>query len=212
MHASLVLAFVILVCNAAYPYTPHPYTLINTDVPCRSAADCLTHYNNSWCEAAGVMCIHLYCKLIPNYPCNATQTCQEKTKRCEDRECSKDSDCDNHLFCDGVEICSNSSSSGVCITDPASTNCHFTGGRCDEEAKQCYEPKVRLAWHNSEERRALLVMTTTPSNTSIITQLQVDVTALSTVAAFMFVVFVVSLAYVIGKSIRVGYKKKNYSQ
>ena len=133
-----------IACTAGKSFL-YPHTLLNTDVPCSAIKDCVAYYNNSWCACAGVLCIQHYCKLIPEYPCRATQQCIEAEKRCVDKECAIDDDCNNGLYCDGTEVCSH----GHCITDPQRPSCHYTGGECDESRQQCYQPKARLAWRSS---------------------------------------------------------------
>ncbi len=136
----------------------YPHTLIDTDIPCSTMSECTSHYNNSWCVSAGVLCIHRRCRLIPDFPCRATtQVCQEDEKRCVDKKCLLNSDCDNGIYCDGIEVCS--TGTGLCVTDPRQPNCLYTGGRCDEKRQTCYESSVRLAWRNSREYDQLRLTT-----------------------------------------------------
>lgn len=125
----------------------YPHTLLNTDVRCDSIKDCLVYYNHSWCASAGVLCIHHYCKLVPEYPCRSTQDCLEEEQVCRDKKCVIDEDCNNGVYCDGEEICVR----GHCLTDPQRPSCHYTGGGCDEQRQQCYQPKVRLAWDKTHD-------------------------------------------------------------
>ncbi len=195
-----------------------PNTLLSTTVACVSTSDCRLHYNYTWCQAAGVVCIHSYCRLIPGFPCKTTHTCLEEEKRCIDKTCKSDAECDNGLFCDGTEVCQ----LGICVTDAGRPSCYYTGGLCDEATQQCYEPKARLAWRSEEEekqRRALFgsMVEALPlesmgtTNTSFITQTTVNVAALSIVVAVIGALGLFGIVYVISHSIRKYYRQKRYT-
>lgn len=198
----------------------HPHTLVNTAIACITVEDCLVHYKNDWCESTGVKCIHRYCKLIPDFPCKkSTERCVALDKRCEAIQCKVDSDCDNGIYCDGTEVCQiKAAGGGLCVTDPARPNCLYTGGVCNESERLCAQPKVRILWRSKAEqaRRASIlsisaVETSPGTNTSIITQMQVNLTALIVVAAFVFVILFLFLAYVLSRSIRANRTKKVYT-
>ena len=186
-----------------------PSTLMDTPVPCVSTTDCSLHYNDSWCEAAGVVCIHRACKLVPGYPCKSIQRCIDNEKRCVDKHCTTDTECDNGRYCDGIEICR----AGLCTLDTTQPNCLYSAGECDEVNKQCKE----VAWHNNTERYASLFMptgdTTAPTtNTSIITQSQVNITALAIIVSVVGVLFLFALVYTVTRSIRKYYKQRRYTK
>lgn len=198
----------------------YPHTLTNTEIRCDSQKDCEVHYNNSWCASAGVMCIHHYCKLIPDYPCRtSTQHCQEVPRReCIDKTCLTDSDCDNGIYCDGIEICS--ASNKVCITDPERPSCLYTGGQCDEASQTCHQPKVRIAWRSTlselEKRhggKALSSTTIITANDVLITGNEVisqdtaGITSLIIIGAFTGLVAIVAVIAVIGRALNgiIGY-------
>lgn len=187
----------------------YPYTLLSVGVECETVDDCRTHYNGSWCESAGILCVHRSCKRIPNHPCKSTQLCLEAEQRCEPVKCTEDKECDNGVYCDGTEICKE----GHCETDVARPNCHYTGGECNEALKQCTLSKSRVAWRSKEKGSTLrtTATTTTDTNTSIISQLQVNVTALIVVAGFIFIVLLIILIYLVSRSIRAGYTKRRYT-
>lgn len=185
----------------------YPYTLIDTPIACNTTQDCVISYNHTWCRSTGVVCIQRHCRLIPDYPCKATETCLEETQRCAPILCKESSECDNGVYCDGVEVCV----AGRCETDTARPNCYYMGGQCNETIKRCNEPKARVAWRASLKKGRISVKaTTSTTDTSIITQLQVDVTALILVASFLFFVLFIILTYMLANSIRAGYTKKRY--
>lgn len=176
-----------------------PYTLINTAIECESEDECYAYYNDSWCYSA-VRCLRRYCRLIPNMPCASTQRCLEDEKRCEERACTVDSECDNGLFCDGTEVCRENK----CVTDPERPNCYYKGGRCNETLKECMQPKARVAWRKvAEKERTLLSLGTAmmTTNTSIVTDLQVYEAALIVIGAFVFVVTLLAIIYNVSRSI-----------
>ena len=177
----------------------YPHTLLNTDVPCSTMKDCEVHYNHSWCTAAGVMCIHRYCKLIPEYPCRATQDCIEETRLCVDKVCKKNSDCNNHIYCDGEEICSKQ---GYCVIDPDRPSCHYTGGKCDEHLQKCYQPKVRLSWRTQQTNgTGVPTPTATPGNEDV-SQDTAGVTSLVIIGFFTGLLFLVGMIAWISKSVK----------
>lgn len=200
----LLLACLVALYNSASLY---PYTLLNTDVPCKTLKDCSVHYNHSWCVSAGVMCIQHYCKLIPEYPCRATQDCLEETQECRDKPCKSNEECSNGLYCDGEEVCHH----GFCITEVTRPSCHYTGGRCDEESKTCYQPKVRLAWRSFQEENdeAMIQVLAAVDNLTrpVISQTTVNVTSLIIVAGLTALVILVFVVYVLGKSLGPTYTK-----
>lgn len=190
-----------------------PATFLNTETPCLSTEECRQHYNYSWCQAAGVVCIHRYCKLIPGYPCKSTHTCLEAEKRCLDKSCARDTDCDNGLYCDGREICQ----AGKCVVDPAQPNCLYSGGECDEAAKQCYEPKIRQTWRGDERHASLFTSSSSDGptqaptiNTTSITQSTVNMTALIIISTVMGVIFLIAIIHVVSNSIRTYYRQRRY--
>lgn len=187
-----------------------PTTLLNTPVPCVSTTDCSLHYNYSWCEAAGVVCIHRSCRLVPGYPCKSTQHCVENEKRCVEKRCTSDAECDNGRYCDGIEICRVS----ICTIDDTQANCLYSAGECDEVNKQCKELKTQLAWRTSlftlADSGGITTTTTTTTNTSIITQSQVNITALAIIATVIGALFLFALVYTVTRSIRKLYRQRRY--
>ena len=176
----------------------YPHTLLNTEVKCKTTGDCETHHNHSWC-VKGVLCIHHYCKLVPDHPCRlATQQCIESEKRCVDKKCTRDEECNNAIYCDGEEICSKD---GVCITDPSRPSCHYTGGQCDEIAQTCHQPKVRLAWR-SEQGATTEKIKSQSSTTGGVNQVSASITSLIIVVALTGLVFLVVMFYLMFKAFR----------
>lgn len=190
----------LLFISVSYGELLYPYTLLETSVPCANIKDCTQHYNQSWCLSAGVLCIHHYCKLIPDYPCRSTQLCLESEQECLDKECISDQDCNNGIYCDGVEICSHNH----CIVDPQRPSCYYTGGRCDEQAQVCYQSKVRLAW---QEEQGMMALSDTlpPPPTKDISEMTVSVVSVIVIAAFTGVFFLVIIGVYIARSIRATY-------
>jgi hypothetical protein len=117
-----------------------PFVLNKTDVRCCNTSTCINVLaNNLWCQS-GLACIDTYCYRIPNYPC-ATQveTCDEVNHRCEQHACTANTECDDGVYCNGVEKCVN----GFCKPG-LTTQCN--GGICDETTKVCSYPNMLGYW------------------------------------------------------------------
>jgi hypothetical protein len=184
-------------------------TLINTFVVCRSTEDCHIAFNRSWCTSSSLLCVHSYCRALPDYPCKTTQICVERQQQCLDRACEQDSECDNQRFCDGIEICR----SNICVTDPEQPSCLAQGGQCDEVRRRCQVPIIRSAWQETRNKMQSLVNAlapTTPTNNNVtdVSQLAVDVTAVIIIGVVIGVLFLVVIVTLISKSIRVGVRRR----
>lgn len=178
----------------------YPHTLINTEVKCNSISDCKVYYNHSWCASAGVLCIHHYCKLIPDYPCRTTQHCIESEECCVDKECTIDEECNNAIYCDGEEICNQ----GYCITNPTRPSCYYTGGQCDEFTQTCHQPKVRLAWRSEQGTQISNSIKTQVIDQNVgsgTTQVVASITSLIIVAFLTGLVFLVTIVVLIVRSL-----------
>ena len=116
----------------------YPHTALNTHLKCTTTRDCRGYYNNSWCRS-GNICINGYCRTIPDYPCKKAQICNEVKQRCDNRYCRVNSECDNDVFCDGIEVCT----LGRCVSSDG-TNCY--GGICLEQEKRCIFNNIQLEW------------------------------------------------------------------
>ena len=121
-----------------------PYVTVKTNIRCDSMRACLQQFaspgaaaaaNSSWCQS-GVACITGYCYLLPDYPCaRATTVCHEATRTCTPKSCRVSSDCDDHLYCTGVEKCA----SGKCIIDGRQPPPCGPYGVCNELTHVCLQ-------------------------------------------------------------------------
>jgi hypothetical protein len=109
----------------------HPLTK-PTSIPCDTTEDCLEHYAHAWCKS-GMVCVRNQCHTIPSYPCNKEDACIESSRECRKRNCSSWRDCDDGIFCNGVEICVAS----FCEVDHQYDCTH---GMCVEERAECITP------------------------------------------------------------------------
>ena len=105
--------------------------LVQTAVACATTKDCAAHYNNDWCHR-GQVCLQTRCWVVPDYPCARTAWCDEREKRCIRRNCSSWRDCDDGVFCNGVEVCV----AGQCEVDP-NFDCTQGGAICNEATHTC---------------------------------------------------------------------------
>lgn len=119
---------------AAASVVVHPHILQPTTFACSKTSDCLALFNHTWCHS-GLTCFKEICYRLPGYPCDHTQICHEVEHRCVSQPCLKRSDCDDHLFCNGVEQCVNS----FCMPD-YHFSCFY--GLCSEENKTCTVPNA----------------------------------------------------------------------
>lgn len=185
----------------------YPYTLINTDLVCATVADCYAHHNNSWC-ASGLLCLHDRCKAIPEFPCRATQVCQEENQVCLDTSCTDDSECDNQVFCDGVEVCHN----GICMMDPQQPSCLYLGGVCDEMARDCQLPRAYQVWQKEEANWFNMAVkkeaTLEPNSTETTTT--VNLTSLIIIGSVMGVFFIATLIALLTKATQSAMKPNKY--
>lgn len=124
---------------------------------CTTRDDCLAARNNSWC-ASGVHCHRGRCATIADYPCRRTQLCDEEARACLPRTCSRSTDCDDGLFCNGVEHCvmEPRATVGHCVADHA-TGCAF--GICNEATRSCVTPQ-RVAEARASHQARLVVLQT----------------------------------------------------
>lgn len=126
------LLLTILFLSAVNATLIHTHISQITDVPCETTKDCLAFYGNDWCHR-GTFCLRHQCHTIPFFPCKQGEQCLSSENRCVSRHCSLHGDCDDGLFCNGVERCINS----TCIPDDR-FHCPF--GLCSEKDKACYTP------------------------------------------------------------------------
>lgn len=110
----------------------YPHALQDTGVPCRDTEECLALYNHSWCHS-GLSCVRGHCHSLPDYPCSHAQECDEAAKKCVSLACKSWKDCDDGVFCNGVEKCVAS----VCVVEYRE---ECARGICNEKAKTCSMP------------------------------------------------------------------------
>lgn len=125
----LVVSVLLLAARATRVY---PHALRDTGVPCHDTAECLALYNNSWCRS-GQTCLKGSCHTLPDYPCSHVQECDEAQKRCVSLACKSWRDCDDDVFCNGVEKCV----AGVCVVEYRE---ECARGMCNERDKSCSMP------------------------------------------------------------------------
>lgn len=196
MHTILFL-FIAIVYTQNDDQLLYPYTLINTDISCEKNIDCFNHFNHSWC-ASGLLCIHHFCRVIPEFPCRATQTCDDDTRSCLDVACTEDSECDNHIFCDGVEVCQ----TNVCVMDDSQPSCFYLGGKCDEDARHCHLPREHDAIHQERWLGAQQIQKSNANGTETTSSVVVNITSLIVIGSVMGVLFIVSLIIILSRSAR----------
>ncbi len=154
MHLLVLVSLLLLYSDAAStPPHVYPHILVATDRECFTVADCLPA-NASWCQQSQT-CVKQRCHVIPNYPCPYFQQCDARHQKCVPVHCSRHADCDDGLFCTGVESCVNS----VCTSD-YKHDC--SGGHCDEKKRQCSLPLEvrRQRAHHATAKKT----TTTPKS------------------------------------------------
>lgn len=110
----------------------YPHILVRTEHECLTTLDCLPAGDTKWCHS-GVTCLNERCHRIPNHPCPYFQHCDEKNHQCVPIQCRRHADCDDGLFCNGIERCVN----GSCTSD-FRQDC--TAGQCDEKKRRCSLP------------------------------------------------------------------------
>lgn len=130
-HAPLVALLLLLLATRAAPLLPGAL-LRATNTSCRTRSDCRPQ--GSWC-ARGLLCLGGRCHALPDFPCASAEWCDDRERRCRRRECASWRDCDDGVFCNGVEICAQ----GFCVTQ-AGTDC--TQGLCDERTQRCSRPRA----------------------------------------------------------------------
>lgn len=194
---SLVLFLLVILARADDDTILYPYTLINSDLVCETDSDC---YNGSWC-ASGVLCLHRHCKVIPDFPCRSTQVCQEESQSCLDTPCTDDSECDNQVFCDGVEVCR----TGICIMDPQQPSCLYLGGICDETIRDCQLPRAHQVWQQLD----VVKKEVSESNTTTETATTVNLTSLIIVGSVVGIIFIATLIALLTKATQISVTKPN---
>jgi hypothetical protein len=206
MSVTLLLLLVAIVSTDDSTHL-YPFTLINTDLVCETIADCYAYHNNSWC-ATGFLCLRRQCKVIPEFPCRATQVCKEESQLCIDTPCTDDSECDNQVFCDGVEVCRNN----ICIMDPQQPSCLFLGGVCDEMARDCQLPRAHQLWQ--KEHSLINVVKKKAGdmegNNSTETTTTVNLTSLIIVGSVMGVIFIGTLIVLLTRATQGAMKPNKY--
>lgn len=147
----LLLSLLAWCATSSIPTLLHPHLLKNLGLPCGTTAHCLAH-QPAWCQS-GVLCYRAQCHRVPDFPCPATQWCDERERRCFARNCSSWRDCDDGVFCNGAERCV----AGRCLNDGA-RDC--AGGICSERDKQCALP---LAMRDARDRLLRLAQGAPPA-------------------------------------------------
>lgn len=194
----ILLGFVfLLVCTTVRGGTRlYPYKLLNTGMVCERADDCQTQTTHSWCASA-MLCIHRQCRQLLEFPCHATQRCDEETHRCLDVPCHDDSECDNGVFCDGNEVCRDSR----CVTDEQYPSCLYLGGMCDEQMRECRFSSV-LHHMNKDRWLGARITSLSTQNTTTETPGIVNVTTLAVIGGVTGALFLFFLIVVVGRSVR----------
>lgn len=121
----------------------HTHLARPTSVECSTTEDCRDHFSHRWCQS-GVFCSRGRCHTIPSYPCKAEERCDEASHKCVEKPCKNWKDCDDGLFCNGVERCVAS----VCRSDHRFDCTH---GQCSEATQTCATP---LSLKQEAERMA----------------------------------------------------------
>lgn len=104
---------------------------------CSVDADC---DNGLWCDGTETCDLNLNggtC-VAGSASCTAQQTCDEANDICNDVSCVTDSDCDNGLYCDGVEFCNenNECEFGTPVICEDGLFCNGIS-TCDEDIDSC---------------------------------------------------------------------------
>ena len=132
-HILILLAVWVLLFNGESQKAPiYPHLLEPTKIHCKNTDSCLEHYHGAWCKS-GTICYKGLCHLIPAYPCQYTEICDERSKQCIRQNCSSWADCDDGIFCNGAERCV----AGQCRSD-YKFDCSY--GICSEEERKCVIP------------------------------------------------------------------------
>lgn len=141
----------------------HPYISQATDISCESTADCLAYYGNDWCQQ-GVVCLKQRCHTIPFHPCKQGEVCLSEEKKCAERMCHHHGDCDDGIFCNGVERCVDSR----CVID---TRFDCSYGICTEHDRSCHMPLgLKEFKGQQQQQRQLVVKTITVKDTNSTTE------------------------------------------
>ena len=122
----------------------HPFLSQATNIQCDTTDDCLAYYGNDWCHQ-NTVCVSERCHLIPFYRCQQGELCLAEEKQCVVKPCSTHGDCDDGVFCNGVERCVNSQ----CVKDERFDCSH---GVCSELDHSCHTPLI-LAKHTLEVKQ-----------------------------------------------------------
>lgn len=192
----ILLLVLILDCSASPQGKLHSHLTRPTKVECESTNDCLDHYSRLWC-LSGTVCIRGFCHTIPAYPCKQDQLCIEESQQCVHKICSSWKDCDDGLFCNGIEKCINS----VCVSDPRHACTH---GHCSEATKSCSTP---LLLKNLSIKAQLHVMddnTSAPTTNSNSTSPTTDTTLAITIGAVAVFLFIATVIIFLFASMRSG--------
>jgi hypothetical protein len=140
----------------------HPFLSQVTNIQCDTTDDCLAYYGNDWCHQ-NTVCVSERCHLIPFYRCKQGELCMAEEKQCVVKQCSTHGDCDDGVFCNGVERCVNSQ----CVKDDRFDCSH---GICSEVDHSCHTPLVltkhALRVKESQQQQPLQAKTITIQDTT----------------------------------------------
>jgi hypothetical protein len=152
-----MLFLLLLLLDVLDASTHHYYAYMArlTNVTCETTRQCLTSPGNSlWCRS-GLTCINGLCNVVPELPCSHNHWCDEEAHTCHKQVCRASDDCDDGLFCNGIELCSN----GYCRAGAFE---HCYGGYCDEAVHACSYPKVLTQWHGQLQQSGVMQVETRP--------------------------------------------------
>lgn len=137
----------LIVLSNALEAPLHRHLTVRTSIQCETTEECLSQLSSNWCDR-GVYCDVGYCHKIPHFPCEQGQVCDPLAKKCGTRKCKTWRDCDDGLFCTGIEKCIR----GECVRDTRkSPDCSH--GKCSEYHKKCHTPlslvneSLRVKYH-----------------------------------------------------------------
>ncbi len=159
MRVSLLLVLLILSFSEAKKKTPiEPDDIvkpipIKTNVMCRDTPQCLSTLGDLFCQPE-LLCIEGYCHRIPDTPCiSQTQTCDEASKQCIAKRCIVSNDCDDGVFCNGIERCINQT------CQPSKRGSRCPANLCNETTRQCSETRRLAHWRNAQENEDFISST-----------------------------------------------------
>jgi hypothetical protein len=133
MRLVLVTLLVILSEYSAGAARIYPRMARASNESCTDEADCTRAA--PFC-LGGAFCRQGRCWRLPDWPCPSTDWCDERLRACVERKCQSWRDCDDEIFCNGIELCV----AGRCILRPGS-DCSADGDICDESARRCSRVK-----------------------------------------------------------------------